>query len=107
MGWTWGATHVRARWVARESLEYIASVRSELGRFSLLVNARSIGSLSCTADCVFDTSRCHPLAVSTNVNLASSYSTSCINSLLPRPRPAFRRFCTASDGKLGGAWERG
>ena len=33
-------------------------------------------------------------------------------SLVPRPRPAFRHFQygkagTASDGKLGGAWERG
>jgi len=38
-------------------------------------------------------------------------------SLVPRPRPAFRRlqygkagsalFHTANDGKLGGAWERG
>ena len=27
-----------------------------------------------------------------------------LHSLIPRPRPAFR---TASDGKLGGAWERG
>ena len=28
-------------------------------------------------------------------------------SLIPRPRPAFRTFSTACDGKLGGAWERG
>ena len=30
-------------------------------------------------------------------------------SLVPRPRPAFRRLQdrTESDGKLGGAWERG
>ena len=36
-----------------------------------------------------------------------------ISSLVPRPRPAFRRLqygplnCTASDGKLGRTWERG
>ena len=28
-----------------------------------------------------------------------------VTSLVARPRPAFRRFRTASDGKLGGAWE--
>ena len=28
-------------------------------------------------------------------------------ALFPGPRPVFRRFRTASDGKLGGAWERG
>ena len=32
---------------------------------------------------------------------------SAVVSLVPRPRPAFRRYSTASDEKLGGAWERG
>ena len=51
------------------SLSVCISQNSTLTILSPLL--RSIGSLSCTADCVFDTSRCHPLAVSCLPNIVN------------------------------------